>query len=97
MIGVLVNPSSNSLPIIHLFNDIASFGIMIGIGLFSDSIHSIRSAFAPLELIFSSSSFFFIFIVHSVCVFPSFYSDLGSQENEEALKSLFNIPNEGFK
>ena len=52
MMGVLVNLSSNSLPIIHPFNDRASFGIMTGIGLFSDSIHSICSAFAPLELIF---------------------------------------------
>ena len=94
MMGVLVNPSSNSLPIIHFRNDRAFFGIMIGIGLFSNSIHSIRSAFAPLELIFSSSSFSFIFIVHSFSVFPSFYSDLDSLGNEEALNSLFNIPNE---
>ena len=57
MMGVLVNPSSNSLPIIHPFNDKASFGIMTGIGLFSDSIHSICSAFAPLELIFSHPPF----------------------------------------
>ena len=52
MMGILVNPSSNSLPIIHPFTDRASFGIMNGIGLFFDSIHSICSAFAPLELIF---------------------------------------------
>ena len=97
MMGVLVNPSSNSLPIIQLFNDRASFRVMTGIGLFSDSIHSIRSAFAPLNSSFSSSPFFCIFIVHSVCAFPSFYSDLGSQGNEEALKPLFNILNEGFK
>ena len=94
MMGVLVNPSSNSLPIIHIRTDRAFFGVMTGIGLFSDSIHSIHSAFAPLELIFSSFSFFIIFIVHSFCVFPSFYSDLDSLGNEEALNSLFNIPNE---
>ena len=58
MMGVLVNPSSNSLPIIHFRNDIAFFGIMTGIGLFSDSIHSIRSTFASLELIFFPSFFF---------------------------------------
>ena len=52
MLGFLVNPSSNSIPIIHFLNDRASFGIMTVIGLFSDSIHSIRFAFAPLELIF---------------------------------------------
>ena len=91
MMGVLVNPSSNSLPIIHFRNDRAFFGIMTGIGLFSDSIHSIRSAFAPLELIFFP---ILLFIVHSFCVFPSFYSDLDSLGNEEALNSLFNISNE---
>ena len=48
MMGVLVNPSSNSLPIIHFRTDRAFLGIMTGIGLFSDSIHSIRFAFAPL-------------------------------------------------
>ena len=91
MMGVLVNPSSNSLPIIHFRNDRAFFGIMTGIGLFSDSIHSIRSAFAPLELIFF---LILLFIVHSFCVFPSFYSDLDSLGNEEALNSLSNISNE---
>ena len=96
MMGVLVNTSSNSLPIIHSCNDRTFFEIMTGVGLFSDSIHSIRSAFASLELIFFflSSSFSFIFIVHSFRVFPSLYSDLDSLGNEEALNSLFNIPNE---
>ena len=47
MMGVQVSPSSNSLLIIHSFNDRASFGIMTGIGLFFDSIHSICYAFAP--------------------------------------------------
>ena len=61
MMGVLVNPSSNSLPIIHFCNDRAFFGIMTGIGLFSDSIHSIRSAFAPLEFIFFPHSPFHSF------------------------------------
>ena len=65
MMGVLVNPSSNSLPIIHPFNDRASFGIMTGIGLFSDSIHSICSAFAPLELIFS----LILLFLHFHCLF----------------------------
>ena len=68
MMGVLVNPSSNSLPIIHPFNDRESFGIMTGIGLLSDSIHSICSAFSPLELIFfliphfSSFSLFILYV-----------------------------------
>ena len=65
MMGVLVNPSSNSLPIIHPFNDRASFGIMTGIGLFSDSIHSICFAFAPLELIF----FLILLFLHFHCLF----------------------------
>ena len=58
MMGVLVNPSSNSLPIIHFLDYRAFYGIMTRIGLFSDSIHSIRSAFAPLELFFSHSPFY---------------------------------------
>ena len=65
MTGVLVNPSSNSLPIIHSHDYRAFYEIMTGVGLFSDSIHSIRSAFAPLELVF----FFILLFLLSHCLF----------------------------
>ena len=65
MMGVLVNPSSNSLPIIHFRTDRAFLGIMTGICLFSDSIHSIRFAFAPLELFF----FLILLFLHLYCSF----------------------------
>ena len=72
MMGVLVNPSSNSLPIIHFRNDRAFFGIMTGIGLFSDSIHSIRSAFATFGThLFPHSPFpSFSLFIHSVSSHP---------------------------
>ena len=95
MMGVLINPSSNSLPIIHVRDYRAFYGIMTGIGLFSDSIHFIRSAFAPLELVF----FRILLSLHShclffLCFFPSFYSDLDPLGNEESLNSLFKISND---
>ena len=65
MMGVLINPSSNSLPIIHSRDYRALYGIMTGIGFFFDSIHSIRSAFAPLELVF----FLILLFLHSHCLF----------------------------
>ena len=64
MMGVLINPSSNSLPIIHSRDYRAFYKIMTGIGLFFDSIHSILSTFAPLELVF-----FLILFIHSHCLF----------------------------
>ena len=65
MMGVLINPSSNSLPIIHSRDYKAFYVIMTGIGLFSYSIHSIRSAFAPLELVF----FLILLFLHYHCLF----------------------------
>ena len=59
MMGVLINPSSNSLPIINSPDYIALYGIMNRVGLFSDSTHSIHSAFTPLELFFFCILFFF--------------------------------------
>ena len=64
MMGVLINPSSNSLPIIHSHDYRVFNGIMTGIGLFFDSIHSVRSAFAPLELVF----FLILLFVNSHCL-----------------------------
>ena len=66
---VLINPSSNSLPIIHSLDYTAFYGIMNGIGLFSDSIHSISSVFATLELFFFSHSSFSSF---SLFILPLF-------------------------
>ena len=65
---------------------------MNGIGLFSDSIHSISSVFAALELLFLSFSFLFIFFVSFSFVFPSFYSDFASLGNFKALYSFFKVP-----
>ena len=65
MMGVLINPSSNSLPIIHSHDYRVFCGFMNGIGLFSNSIHSIRSAFALLEL---------VFFLHSHCLFFLWFS-----------------------
>ena len=90
MMGVLVNPSSNSLPITHSHDYRALYGIMTGVGLFSDSTHSIRSANSSV----SSFSFFVILFVYSFFVFPSFYSDLASLRNDKVLNSLFHISNE---
>ena len=75
MMGVLVNPSSNSLHIIHFHDYRALYEIMTRVGLFSDSTHSIRSGFAPLELFFFplspfSSSYFFIFLILSLSSYP---------------------------
>ena len=68
MMGVLINPSSNSLPIIHSHDYRVFNGIMTGIGLFFDSIHSVRSAFAPLELVF----FLILLFLNSHCLFLCF-------------------------
>ena len=72
MMGVMVKSSSNSLPIIHFLTDRVFLRIMTGIGLFSNSIHSIRFAFAPLELFFFSYSPFpsFLLFILSVSSHP---------------------------
>ena len=65
---------------------------MNGIGLFSDSIHSISSVFATLELFFSHSFFSSFSFVYFSFAFPSFYSDLAAFGNYKVLYSLFQIP-----
>ena len=60
MMGVLVN-----LSIIHSHDYRAMYGIMNRVGLFSDSIHSIRFALTPLELHF----FFFLPFHHPIRLF----------------------------